>query len=417
MSLTRRRFLSATTSVAAAQLIGMNQAQAAGTPGLKIELQKVHGGYDRKRCWVHCRAGIIPSKAGKPFSAVMTMHELLLSRSDVYFPIHDMRSDNGGKTWTKHPGTQPGFARRDAGDGIEEGISDFWPTWHAASGVLLGTGHTVRYKGDHLQDHPRPRDTVYSTYDPKTGRWAAFQALQTPDEEFFFMDGAGSTQRVDLPNGELLLPTYSQVRKTASGRFNSTSIASVMRCSFDGTTLKYIERGNELFLPNARGFSEPSLVHFGNRYLMTLRNDAKNYLTVGKDGLNFGTPQPLKFDNGQELGSYNTQTHWMKLAGKLYLVYTRRGANNDHVFRHRAPLFLAEFDAEKLHVIRETEQVAVPERGARLGNFGITHINDQEAWITVSEWMQSIRPHAHDPLQCEKHGSNNNIFLARIRPS
>ena len=34
--------------------------------------------------------------------------------------------------------------------------------------------------------------------------------------------------------------------------------------------------------------------------------------------------------------------------GKLWLVYTRRAGNNDHVFRHRAPLFVAEFDTDKL---------------------------------------------------------------------
>ena len=37
----------------------------------------------------------------------------------------------------------------------------------------------------------------------------------------------------------------------------------------------------------------------------------------------------------------------MKLKDKLFLIYTRRGLNNDHVFRHRAPLVMAEFDEEK----------------------------------------------------------------------
>jgi len=29
-----------------------------------------------------------------------------------------------------------------------------------------------------------------------------------PDNDLFFMDGAGSTQRVSLEDGEILLPTY-----------------------------------------------------------------------------------------------------------------------------------------------------------------------------------------------------------------
>ena len=383
-----------------------------------VELQTARSGYDRKTCWVHTRAGIIPSSAdgsGKPFSAVLTMHELRLTGSDVYYPIHDLRSDDGGKTWSKPQDHGKAFARRKMPNDVEEGISDFWPTWHKATGVLLGTGHTVRYRNDNLHPHPRPRDTTYSVYDPKTRRWAPYRTLRMPDEDLFFMDGAGSTQRVDLDNGEILLPTYCQLREKSSGRFNSISVAMVMRCSFDGKTLKYIEHGDILRKENNRGFSEPALVKFGDRFLMTLRNDEHNYITTGKDGLHFGKPRRLVFDDGKELGSYNTQTHWLTLGGRLYLVYTRRGANNDHVFRHRAPLFMAEYDAQKLQVIRDTEQIIVPERGARLGNFGITQISENESWVTVAEWMQSIRPHAHDPKQCEKHGSNNSIFVAKIK--
>jgi hypothetical protein len=148
---------------------------------------------------------------------------------------------------------------------------------------------------------------------------------------------------------------------------------------------------------------------------MTLRNDEHNYVAAGEDGLHFGEPQRLKFDDGAELGGYNTQTHWLALGDRLYLVYTRRGANNDHIMRHRAPLLIAEFDPQRLCVIRDTEQVAVPERGARLGNFGITKISQHESWITVAEWMQTKPPNAHDPTICEKYGSDNSVFVAKVR--
>jgi len=67
-------------------------------------------------------------------------------------------------------------------------------------------------------------------------------------------------------------------------------------------------------------------------------------VTSGTDGLHFDPPKPWKFDDGADLGSYNTQAHWAQHGDKLYLVYTRKGAKNDHVFRHRAPLFMAEVD-------------------------------------------------------------------------
>jgi len=114
-------------------------------------------------------------------------------------------------------------------------------------------------------------------------------------------------------------------------------------------------------------------------------------------------PRRVLFCN---LGNYNTQQHWVTHSDGLFLVYTRRGANNDHVFRHRAPLFIAQIDPERLCVIRETEKILVPEKGARFGNFGVTDVNEEQTWIVVTEWMQ--------PIGCEKFGSNNNVFTAKI---
>ena len=67
----------------------------------------------------------------------------------------------------------------------------------------------------------------------------------------------------------------------------------------------------------------------------------------------------------------------MKHSDGLFLVYTRRGANNDHVIRNRAPLFIAQVDPERLCVIRATEKAIVPDRGASLGNFGVANISDK----------------------------------------
>ena len=139
---------------------------------------------------------------------------------------------------------------------------------------------------------------------------------------------------------------------------------------------------------------------------MTIRNDEKGFVTKSKDGLQFEKYVPWTFDDGSDLGNYNTQQHWVTHSEGLFLVYTRRGANNDHVFRHRAPLFIAQVDPEKLCVIRETEQILVPERGARLGNFCVTNVCENETCVTVSELMQ---PHG-----VEKYGSDGSVFVARI---
>ena len=122
-------------------------------------------------------------------------------------------------------------------------------------------------------------------------------------------------------------------------------------------------------------------------------------------------------EDGTEIGSYNTQQHFATIGDRLYLVYTRRGVNNDHVFRHRAPLFIAEvsLDGFTPTLIRESEQIAVPERGARLGNFGVTNVSEREAWVVACEWMQSWRGGGEPGWSdCEAHGANNAIWLSRI---
>jgi hypothetical protein len=79
---------------------------------------------------------------------------------------------------------------------------------------------------------------------------------------------------------------------------------------------------------------------------------------------------------------------------------------NDHIVRHRAPLFIAQVAPERLHVIRETERVLISERGGELGNFGAAAINARESWVTVSEgvWSDDAR----------RRGAKGATFVARI---
>ena len=347
------------------------------------------------------------------------MYKLRLTGMDVFYPINDMRTDDGGRTWSDPVDHADSFGRRKLDGGVEEGVCDFWPAWHAASGRLLGTCHTVRYVDDNIPRRFVPRSTAYSVYDPDARTWSQWKKLEMPDPEKFGNSGAGSTQRVDLPGGDILLPTYFAIPETydslPDGMPLSQHGATVMRCTFDGQTLRYLEHGNEMTVAHGRGFCEPSLAAFNGRYYLTLRNDELGYVTSGGDGLHFDQPRPWTFDDGSDLGNYNTQQHWVNGPDGLYLVYTRRGANNDHVFRHRAPLFLARVDPDRLCVIRQTERILVPERGARLGNFGITPISPNEIWVTTAEWMQTTGPDHHDFTVCERYGSDNSVYVAKIR--
>ena len=359
--------------------------------------------FDGTRCWCHPRAGIVPEagKEGNP-RVVMTMNNLDLAGSDVFYGMFGLYTDNLSREWTEPEELQTLAPRYEVIDGETRpvAVSDFWPRWHTKSKTLLGTGHTVVYTPDWRVTNPRPRNTSYSMYDIETGKWEAWQKLKMPEGDKFYNSGAGCAQRYDLDNGIILLPVSFRPK-------SKNSRVTVCRCYFDGKELKYLEHGTELELnDDTRGLGEPSLTRFNGEYFLTIRNDRKGFVAWSKDGMHFDGYRPWTFDDGTELGSYNTQQHWVTHSEALFLVYTRRGADNDHVFRHRAPLFMAQVDPEKLCVIRETEQILVPERGARLGNFGITDISPGETWVTVAEWMQ---PHG-----VEKYGSDGSVFVARI---
>jgi hypothetical protein len=182
---------------------------------------------------------------------------------------------------------------------------------------------------------------------------------------------------------------------------------TVLRCSFDGQTLACLETGEELALDGGRGLCEPSLAAFQGRYYLTLRNDARAYITTSEDGLHFAPIRPWTFDDGSDLGSYNTQAHWLVHSHGLFLTYTRRGADNDHIVRNRAPLFVAQVDPAKLQVLRATEKALLPERGVMLGNFGAAAITPAESWVTDAEYILGGKPHPR--------GANGTVWLGRVR--
>ena len=370
----------------------------------RVELTTAIKGYDGKTCWVHARAGAIPptERSGSERSpvVVMTLQKLQLSGSDIFYGLNDLRSDDLGKTWIG-PTEHAALRRQKPRPEIEVVPCDFTPVWHARTGRLLGTGATFWYdskRNDHLSQ--ATSQTSYSVYDPLKRSWSVWKTLVMPDEPTFQFCRAGCTQRVDLPDGDILLPVY--FRPTTAKRHS----AAICRCRFDGETLSYLERGDELTVEVDRGLYEPSLTRFGERFSLTLRNDQRSYVATSRDGLHFDPVRAWTFDDGSDLGSYNTQQHWVTHSDGLFLVYTRRGAKNDHVFRHRAPLFMAQVDPVRLVILRSTERVLVAERGAGLGNFGVTQVSPDETWVITTEWMQ--------PETASRHGSDNSVFVVKL---
>jgi hypothetical protein len=365
-----------------------------------IDLVPLFEDFDGEKCWFHPRAGVIPHESGGP-AVVLTMQRWFVGVSDYFSGLSVARSEDLGGSWAG-PVVAGGLAMRPEDEATTVGVCDFTPGWHPQSRKLLGFGHTVRYQEGKLMKDPRPRETAWSVYDAETGNWSPWRTVKMPDAPEFFNSGNGCGQWLVDDNGDLMVPFYFKPKDT------SVYASSVMRCRFDGQNVIYLEHGEPLRIATPRGVYEPSLTRFQDHYYLTLRNDDRAYVSRGADGLNFEPLRPWTFDDGEEIGSYNTQAHWVTHSDALFLVYTRRGANNDHIMRHRAPLFMSQVDTERMCLLRATEQIVVPERGAMLGNFGVVTVSPNESWITDAEGM-------YKPEEARKHGATGAVWASKIR--
>lgn len=393
----------ASTAIFVSSLCACTQSVSADPFDIRLETVVQYNGDDWM--WFHPRVAAVPGmgKDGAPL-VVMTLQKHLVV-SDFYSGMYSMTTDDLGTTWSG-PEERPELAWRQGPDGEITAICDVTPGWHAKSGKVLAIGIKLRYnkEGGQLRDESRSLEAAYYTFDPKSNTWTPWRILEMPDPEGqFYTTMPGCVQWLVEEDGGILLPLYfSDAEASKSDRYSVT----VVKCSFDGENLTYVSHGEELSLDVERGLCEPSLTKFRGKYFMTIRNDVKGYVTMSADGLHFEPIKPWTFDDGEELGSYNTQQHWLTHSDGLFLCYTRRGANNDHVFRHRAPLFIAQVDAEKLHVIRSTERILMPDHGATYGNFGATAITESESWVTDAEGMFG---------EAKQRGAAGRVFAARVR--
>lgn len=356
-------------------------------------------GYNGKECYVHARMAIHGDKM------LITAQLMDVSGSDCFEMLQTNFSRDGGKSWT---GFQPDEAFASwYTDTIRTACSDMTPMYHRKTGKFIVTGHTVDYNLGSVypvKSLYRRRITPYAVFDPDTGKFSPVKSIQMPDPVKYCDCGSGCSQCVETETGELLIPVSFSEKIDGVAQKDKVII---LRCSFDGSEIRVLEIGSEIAVPEeVRGIGEASLICHQGRYYCTIRGDTYGYICTSDDGLHYTQPAIWKWDNGEILPTYNTQSHWLQCNGSLYLVYTRKNGNNDHVFRHRAPLFVGKVDTEKLAILRSSEFIAVPERGARLGNFGACSDTDSKAYVVVTEWMQ--------PAGCEKYGSCNALWLTDI---
>ena len=364
---------------------------------LTIERSVASKGYDRKTCWVNPVA--LP--AGN--EVLLLSQKLLIEAVDCFSDLSLFRSPDGGKTW-QGPEAISCLAGTDNPDGIRERYLAS-AMRRCADGRILVLVTSFHYDSRNRAVPSRSQRVKYLYFDPVRSVWADPRELDLPaaaDADVLAVDA----QFVEL-DGDLLLPYC--VRQAS--RFYSR-IAKI-RAESDGR-LTVAEWSEPIVCAAGRGFFEPSLCRFEGKYYLSLRSDDSAYCTFSNDWKVFPEASKWCFADGSWLGSYNTMTRLLCIGGKCYLVYTRKGLNNDHVFRHRAPLLIGEVVPDQPAVLPETEQIVVPEHGARLGNFTAASEDENHAFVSVAEWMQTVSPDTHDCRRCEKYGADNRIWYVKM---
>ncbi len=387
---------------------------------LEIKVIEAMRGSGSDFIWTQARSAAVPDGEGS-YQGIMTMSQKLKSGDDVYYDLYQSHSMDRADTWSE-PAVIPGLRIQDIGGGSRRSLSDMTPQWHDRSGKVLNIGKSFFYTDDHGPDRSR-REIAYAVFDPANNEWGPPRSIEMPefdaDDLLLTAPGSGCVQFCIEENGEVLLPlayralTKEQYEGTNRETFevrnnmNNDDIGgsvAVVRCSFDGETLTFLEIGNSLTVKQGRGFSEPSIVKFEGKWFLTIRSDKTAHVATSEDGLHFGGLKEWMFDDSSVLGSYNTQQHWAIVKDKLYLIYTRPDGTNDHVFRHRAPLYIARINQDAVVVQKSTERVCIPEDRVALGNFGVTQVSEDEVWVVTSEYHRDDSP-----------DNKNRVWVAKIK--
>ena len=358
-------------------------------------------GFDGKMCRISPKAFCTPD--GR-LHIDYTM--LLLTGSDVFHDRYVISSNDGGKSFSA-PQLFNGLPETN-----ENGVRRVYALnafYHEKTHANYALGRMTSYaddKGPILAGKDTMR-ALTGSFDAKTMRFTSCSVMIPPGMED--MDNLTFMEPLEEEDGTVLIPAY--------GRPGSRKQHEVIvfRFAVEDGQLHFIERSVSIERPDLnRGLCEPRLAKLRGSYYLTIRSDEVGWFAKSTDGIHFTVPMEWRWDDGEMLTSRNTQQAWLQHPDGLFLVYTRETPHNKHIFRRRAPLFMARFDEDRDCLVKDTEVIVVPELGARLGNFTVTTVKDNEAWICVCEWMQTTPPDCTNSSRCVQYGANNRLWRTRI---
>ncbi len=390
-------------------------------------------GRTNNQCWFSPLMTVIPAKKENEMP-IVHVHVTQQQGNDLG-PMHILRTSNGGRTWSL-PAESLRLDKKVLADDVFETPS-LAPLYHRKTDKLIGYGNTVfsrdnsfnsAAKNEMLVHDMLPgRHNIFSVWDDEYGDWNGWANIELTDEvasRGYNLLVQACNQTVELDDGRIILPLVADSADIAGNRPLSAM------CEFDGKKLTMMKLGNILGDADnkGRGFHEPSMIRFGEKFFMTIRSDREDfrmYCTESTDGINWNSIRTWCWDDGTEIETENTQQHWIKQGDKLYLVYTRVNEMSNGVFRSRAPLFIAEVDTDNLTLVRESEKIVFPANGGRMGNFTVANVSGNEVWVMTGEWIEQYAPGWKEGMlfycQIESNGKMYNrnqyigdMLLARI---
>ena len=142
------------------------------------------------------------------------------------------------RRWTE-PHPNPGRGRRSVGGGLQEGVCDVVPEYHAPTRSVLAVGHNVYYQNGVLARPQRERWPMVVVRSAE-GKWSEPRRLPWDDPRGSAIYTCGCAQRVTLDDGSVLIPLSFGPK----GRTHRS--AATVLCSFDGEKLQIRKVGGEL---------------------------------------------------------------------------------------------------------------------------------------------------------------------------
>ena len=395
----------------------------------RIEREIVLHGRRDNQCWfAPSMAVVAPRSAGEDPTAMVVTKQLTANDNG---PNHYIRTHDLGQRWTPPMQSQNLYKIPMADDVFETPC--LRPVYHRKTDTLLVMGETgfVQDMGTEtafkMEREVRgcERATGYAVWNWDRGDFDPWRKVNVPDG--FPVVRPFTVQVHEEPDGTILCPVFTSEP-------DRTRQAGTVKMRFDGSELTLVDTGRTVGLDMPRGLVEPSVVAFNGRYYLTIRSeyylpagdhDGRMYHATSDDGLNWFQFEPWRWDDGSIVETENTQQHWLTHKANLYLVYTRRSALSNGVFRSRAPLWIAQVDVDSLTLVRDSEQIVFPENGARMGNFCAANVLENEAWILTGEWLEGYDPMLQPGMrfafdfQCNKVRYNKiryigDLLLARV---